>query len=266
MTTATLATPVSAKEASPAVRIEHARKSYGAVRAVDDLSLTVARGEIFGLLGPNGAGKSTLLSLAQGLRRPDSGTLQVLGLDVTMQAAALKHRIGVQLQRTSLLPDLTALQQVTTFARLYGRPLNRANALKLLERVALAERATSLPAKLSGGQQQRLSLALALVNEPELVFLDEPTAGLDPQARHNLWDTIRALKAEGRTVVLTTHYIEEAQALCDRVGIVDHGRLMALGTPAELISQLPPAAQPYGRGPTLEDVFLALTGRALRED
>lgn len=251
----------------PAIEVIEASKSYGSVRAVNALTLSVARGEVFGLLGPNGAGKTTLLSLLQGLRRPDRGQVRVLGLDMATRAREIKRRIGVQLQRTSLLPDLTALQQVGLFARLYGRELSRSGARQLLARVGLEERASSLPVTLSGGQQQRLALALALVNDPEIVFLDEPTAGLDPQARHNLWDLIRALRAEGRTVSLSTHYIEEAEALCDRVAILDHGRLLAVDTPGSL-TRRPPAAPAavISKAPSLEDVFLQLTGRAWREN
>jgi ABC-2 type transport system ATP-binding protein len=254
--------------ASVAIHVEHILKTYGDVRAVNDLSFTVYRGEIFGLLGPNGAGKTSTLGLLQGLRRADGGRVTVFGQDIATQAQAVKRRIGVQLQRTSLLPDLTALQQVELFAHLYGRQINRASALALLERVSLAEKASALPAKLSGGQQQRLALALALVNDPEIVFLDEPTAGLDPQARHSLWDLVLGLGMEARTVILTTHYIEEAEALCNRVGILDGGRLIALDTPSALIGGLaaPSApAAPSWRAPNLEDVFLHVTGRALRE-
>ncbi len=219
-----------------AVQVENLVKAYGDVKAVNDITFAVSQGEIFGLLGPNGAGKSTTLSILQGLRCADHGRVAVLGLDIDTHATQIKRRIGVQLQRTSLLPDLTALEQIELFARLYGRDLNRVNALKLLERVALTEKAKALPAKLSGGQQQRLALALALVNDPELIFLDEPTAGLDPQARHNLWDIVRGLRDDGRTVVLTTHYLEEAEALCHRVGIIDHGQLLALDTPGGLVN------------------------------
>ena len=252
--------------ASIAIHVEHLHKAYGDVRAVDDLSFSVYRGEIFGLLGPNGAGKTTTLGLLQGLRWADAGRVTVLGQDLAAHAQAVKRRIGVQLQRTSLLPDLTALQQVELFAHLYGRQINRASALALLERVSLAEKANALPARLSGGQQQRLALALALVNDPEIVFLDEPTAGLDPQARRNLWDLVRGLGAEARTVILTTHYLEEAEALCHRVGILDGGRLIALDTPAALLGRnAAPSAAPHGRALNLEEVFLQLTGRALRE-
>jgi ABC-2 type transport system ATP-binding protein len=257
---------MTAHDDNTAFEVENVSKAFGAVRAVDGLSLSAARGEVFGLLGPNGAGKSTLLSLMQGLRRPDAGRVRVLGLEMATHAAEIKRRIGVQLQRTSLVPDLTAVEQVGLLARLYGRQLSRASARQLLERVGLGDKARALPAKLSGGQQQRLALALALVNDPEIVFLDEPTAGLDPQARHNLWDLIRSLRAEGRTVSLSTHYLEEAEALCDRVAILDHGRLLALDTPAALVGGTRAQAAPAARTePTLEGVFLELTGRAWRE-
>jgi ABC-2 type transport system ATP-binding protein len=223
---------------SPVIEVADLVKAYPGVKAVDGVSFRVGAGEIFGLLGPNGAGKSTTLSMIEGLRRPDAGTVRVLGFDPATRPAAVKQRIGVQLQSTSLLPDLSALEQVALFARLYGRAANRATALALLERVALADKANALPGQLSGGQQQRLALALALVNDPEILFLDEPTAGLDPQARHNLWDLVRALRAEGRTVVLTTHYLEEAEVLCERVGIIDSGKLLALDTPGALINAM----------------------------
>lgn len=250
-----------------AIQIENLKKSYGTVQAVNDLSFTVQRGEIFGLLGPNGAGKSTTLSILQGLRAADAGRVEVLGLNFATHVAHIKQRVGVQLQRTSLLNEFSALAQVELFAQLYGRALSRVNALELLERVALKDKAHARPNKLSGGQQQRLALALALVNDPELIFLDEPTAGLDPQARRNLWELVQQLRAEGRTVLLTTHYIEEAEALCDRVGIIDHGQLLALDPPPALIRRFfnPAANLPGQRAPNLEDVFLQLTGRALRE-
>lgn len=250
-----------------AIQVENLKKSYGTVQAVNDLSFTVQRGEIFGLLGPNGAGKSTTLSILQGLRAADAGHVEVLGLSFATHAAHIKQRVGVQLQRTSLLNELSVLAQVELFAQLYGRSLNRTTALELLERVALKDKANARPNKLSGGQQQRLALALALVNDPELIFLDEPTAGLDPQARRNLWELVQQLRAEGRTVLLTTHYIEEAEALCDRVGIIDYGQLLALDPPPALIRRFfnPAASVPGQRPPNLEDVFLQLTGRALRE-
>ncbi len=246
----------------PIVTVRGLRKTYpGGVRAVDGLSFEVQPGEIFGLLGPNGAGKTTTLGLLEGLLQPDGGQVRVLGLDLPAQAAAVRRRIGVQLQRTSLIPDLTVREQLEVFARLYEMPNPRRLAADLLARLNLTHKAEALPDALSGGQQQRLALALALVNEPQLVFLDEPTAGLDPQARRSLWRLIRELQAQGRTVILTTHYMEEAERLCDRVAIMDHGRLLALGAPSQLTAQLPPVAGPR---PSLEDLFLHLTGEEVR--
>lgn len=239
------------------IEVQNMSKHYGEIKAVNDISFAVKSGEIFGLLGPNGAGKSSILSVMQGLRSPTSGAVHIFGLDVCTDSRRIKQRIGVQLQSTSLLPDLNALEQVLLFAKLYGRSLTRERAIELLKQVALSEKANALPAKLSGGQQQRLALALALVNDPEILFLDEPTAGLDPQARRNLWDLVQSLRRDGRTIVLTTHYMEEAEALCDRVGIIDSGNLLALDTPNALI-------QHYGER-SLEDVFLKLTGRRIRE-
>ena len=220
------------------IRVEHISKSYGKVKAVNDVSFTVERGEIFGFLGPNGAGKTTTLSILEGLHKADSGRVSVLGMDIDSDTKSVKHRIGVQLQSTSLLPDLTVFEQVGLFGRLYGCRPERGEIESLLGRVGLSDKASVFPDKLSGGQQQRLSLALALVNQPEIIFLDEPTTGLDPQSRHVLWDIIRGLREQGRTVVLTTHYMEEAEALCDRVGIIDRGQLVVLDTPGALINSL----------------------------
>jgi ABC-2 type transport system ATP-binding protein len=220
-----------------AVEVTDMKKSFGTTRAVDGISFNVQAGEIFGLLGPNGAGKTTTVSILQGLRRADGGRVRVLGRDINAEPRQVKQRVGVQLQRTSLLPELTVLEQMDLFARLYGRQLDRATATQLLKRVALADKAHTLPARLSGGQQQRLAMALALVNDPEIVFLDEPTASLDPQARRNLWHIVRDLRATGCTILLTTHYMEEAEFLCDRVGIIDRGRLLALDGPAALIQR-----------------------------
>lgn len=220
------------------IRVEHIFKSYGEVKAVVDVSFTVERGEIFGFLGPNGAGKTTTLSILEGLQMVDSGHVSVLGIDIDTDTKSVKQRIGVQLQSTSLLPDLTVFEQVKLFGQLYGCKPERSEIESLLGLVGLSEKTSVFPDKLSGGQQQRLSLALALVNHPEIVFLDEPTTGLDPQSRHVLWNIIRGLREQGRTVVLTTHYMEEAEALCDRVGIIDHGRLVALDTPGALINHL----------------------------
>jgi ABC-2 type transport system ATP-binding protein len=213
-------------------------KSFGKITAVDDLSFSVRKGEIFGFLGPNGAGKTTTLTILEGLQKADSGQVTLLGLDINTNTRAVKQRIGVQLQSTSLLPDLTVLEQVQLFAQLYGRQPGADEIVTLLQQVGLAMKTAVLPDRLSGGQQQRLALALALINRPEIIFLDEPTTGLDPQSRHALWDIICTLRDQGKTVVLTTHYMEEAESLCDRVGIIDRGKLVALDTPGALINRL----------------------------
>jgi ABC-2 type transport system ATP-binding protein len=241
-----------------AVQVEKLTKSYDTVKAVAGVSFEVRAGEIFGMLGPNGAGKSTTLSVLQGLRHADGGEVKVLGLDVRSHAAQIKQRIGVQLQRTSLLPNLTALAQVELLARLYGRAISRREAMKLPGRVSLDEKAGASPSKLSGGQQQRLALALALVNDPTLIFLDEPTAGLDPHARREVWNIFRRLHDEGRTIVMTTHYLEEAETLCQRVAVIAHGKLLAMDTPQAIINGADGSA-------SLEEVYLQLTGRKVRE-
>ena len=222
----------------PIIQVKNLCKAYGRVQAVNDISFTVQAGEVFGFLGPNGAGKTTTLSILEGLRRPDSGSVTLFGMDMARYAPEIKRRIGVQLQSTSLMAEFSALEQILLFARLYGRQLSRQAALEMLEKVSLAEKANVLPHKLSGGQKQRLALALAQVNQPEVLFLDEPTSGLDPQSRRMLWESIRQHQAEGRTIVLTTHYMDEAEALCQRVAIIDQGKLAALDTPAALIGQI----------------------------
>ncbi len=303
-----------------AVRVSGLRKRYGDVEAVAGIDFEVRRGEVFGLLGPNGAGKTTTIEILEGLRTPDGGEATVLGLDMRHDADALKSRIGVQLQTAALYPRLTVTELVDLFASFYPRSLPTAEVVRLL---GLAERRRAQSRQLSGGQRQRLSVALALVNDPELVFLDEPTTGMDPAARRSLWEIVRGLRDRGRTVVLTTHYMEEAEVLCDRLAIMDHGRILEMGTVEELVSRrfreravhferlpgvddaalaaLPGvrrvaheedgetllytadvaatigallalaeehAAEPRGlgiRSPSLEDVFLALTGRAIRD-
>lgn len=220
------------------IRVEHLAKSFGKVKAVVDLSFDVKRGEVFGFLGPNGAGKTTTLGILEGLYKADSGYAHVLGMDIAKDMNSIKHQIGVQLQNTSLLPDLTVFEQIQLFGKLYDGKLRRGEIETLLGQVGLSDKASVLPDKLSGGQQQRLSIALALVNKPEIVFLDEPTTGLDPQSRRALWDLIRSLRDQDKTVVLTTHYMEEAETLCDSTGIIDHGKLVALDTPGELINSL----------------------------
>jgi ABC-2 type transport system ATP-binding protein len=218
----------------PVIEVRDVYKAYGAVKAVNGISFDVASGEIFGLLGPNGAGKTTTMEMLEGLQGPDSGSLRVLGLDVSGQRTAIKERIGVQLQTAALFPQLTVEELLTLFGSFYRRRLSVERLLKDLD---LEEKRSARSKDLSGGQRQRLSVALALVNDPELVFLDEPTTGLDPAARRGLWDLILGLKHQGRAVLLTTHYLEEAEAICDRVAIMDHGRVLDIGTSNELIGR-----------------------------
>jgi ABC-2 type transport system ATP-binding protein len=303
----------------PVIGVANLCKCYGDVKAVDGVSFEVARGEVFGMLGPNGAGKTTTIEVLEGLRQPDSGTVRVFGLDVVHHPEAIKQRIGVQLQSVSLYPRLTVTELLDLFGSFFSHHLP---TKQLIDAVDLGERAKARSMNLSGGQQQRLSIALALVNDPELVFLDEPTTGLDPQARRSLWDLIKGLQEKGKSVMLTTHYMEEATELCDRVAIMDHGHILEMGSVPELIGRrfkeravffdsnpkLPVdqlarlggvtrAAQEDGqtvlyskdvpgtigallatadglnvephnlgiRQATLEDVFLDLTGRALRD-
>ncbi|NUS73051.1 MAG: ABC transporter ATP-binding protein [Corynebacteriales bacterium] len=218
------------------ITVHKLHKSYGSVRAVDDVSFEVAEGEFFGILGPNGAGKTTTLELIEGLREPDKGTIHTLGLTPWPRNKALLPRIGVQLQATSFFERLTAREQLQTWGSLYGTSKGRAD--EMLELVGLADKAGTRTEDLSGGQAQRLSLACSLIHDPELVFLDEPTAALDPQARRNLWDLLRTINKQGRTVILTTHYMDEAELLCDRVAIMDHGKILANDAPATLVRNL----------------------------
>lgn len=218
------------------IEVTGLRKRYGDVRAVDGVTFSVEEGEFFGILGPNGAGKTTTLEIIEGLREPDEGDLTVLGMSPWPRNSKLLPRIGVQLQASSFFERLTAREQLRTFGSLYGAPPKKADAM--LELVGLDDKADTRVEKLSGGQAQRLSIACALVHDPELVFLDEPTAALDPQARRNLWDVLRAINTEGRTIVLTTHYMDEAESLCDRVAIMDAGSILRLGPPAVLVRGL----------------------------
>jgi ABC-2 type transport system ATP-binding protein len=218
------------------ISVQNLRKSYGSKVAVGGVSFEVEQGEFFGILGPNGAGKTTTLEMLEGLRKPDDGQLTVLGLPPWPRNPALLPRIGVQLQSTSFFERLTAREQMRTFASLYGVPARRAD--EMLGIVGLDEQAETKAEQLSGGQSQRLSTACAMVHDPELVFMDEPTGALDPQARRNLWDLLRQINADGRTVVLTTHHMDEAETLCDRVAIMDHGEILQLGAPAALVRGL----------------------------
>jgi ABC-2 type transport system ATP-binding protein len=219
-----------------AITVRDVHKAYGDLRAVDGVSFDVGEGEFFGILGPNGAGKTTTLEIIEGLREPDAGEVTVLGMRPWPRNPALLPRIGVQLQASSFFERLTAREQLRTFASLYGVGPQRADAM--LEVVGLTGSAATRTEKLSGGQAQRLSIACALVPGPDVLFLDEPTGSLDPQARRNLWDLLRAIAAEGRTVVLTTHHMDEAETLCERVAVMDHGKILQIGKPSELIRGL----------------------------
>jgi ABC-2 type transport system ATP-binding protein len=218
----------------PVIRVRGLVKRYGDLVAVDGIDFDVAPGEIFGLLGPNGAGKTTTVEILEGLRSPESGEAMVLGIDVKKDATPLKPRIGVSLQTAALYPKLTVTELIDLFRSFYPTSRPTAELIGLME---LGERKDAQTRELSGGQRQRLAVALALVNDPELVFLDEPTTGLDPAARRALWELVLDLKAKGRTVLLTTHYMEEAELLCDRLAIMDHGRILEMGTVEELVSK-----------------------------
>jgi ABC-2 type transport system ATP-binding protein len=219
----------------PILQVDNLVKHYGDVQAVRGVSFSVDEGEVFGLLGPNGAGKTTTVEILEGLRNPDGGSVRVCGFDPQVSARELKHEIGASLQSTSLPDKLRVMEALRLFAGFYKR---RRDPEELLRRFGLEEKRNTYYSKLSGGQKQRLALAMALLNDPRVLFLDEPTAGLDPQGRRSLWDVVRGMKAEGRTTMLTTHYMDEAEALCDRLAIIDHGRILRSGTPAELIASL----------------------------
>jgi ABC-2 type transport system ATP-binding protein len=223
---------------TPIITISNLVKTYGAFTAVDHIDLTVERGEIFGILGPNGAGKTTTLEMIEGLRTPDSGLITVAGVDAVKHSDQVRPLIGVQLQTTALFEYLNASELIELFGGLYSVPTPPDRISTLLGMVGLNEKATSQVNTLSGGQRQRLSIALALVNDPQIVFLDEPTTGLDPGARRDLWQMIRDIRAAGTTVVLTTHYMEEAEVLCDRVAVMDRGTVIACDTPGALIAAL----------------------------
>jgi ABC-2 type transport system ATP-binding protein len=214
------------------IEIKQLTKKYGDFTAVDAISFVVQRGELFGILGPNGAGKTTTLEMLEGLKGITTGEVIFDGQDVKHHTRQVKHQIGVQLQASSFFDGLNLKELLDTFAALYGR---KVDALKLLKDVQLEEKAHQKVKELSGGQKQRLSIAVALVNDPKVLYLDEPTTGLDPQARRNLWDLIQSIKKQGKTIILTTHYMEEAEVLCDRIAIMDHAKIVALGTPLELM-------------------------------
>jgi ABC-2 type transport system ATP-binding protein len=214
------------------IEVSNLVKSYGIVTAVNQISFEVTQGEVFGMLGPNGAGKTTTVEIVEGLRIADSGTVTVLGIDVSKDATAVKERVGVQSQSPALFPGLRVREIVSFFRSLYKKSIPTSQIIAL---ASLQESQDVLFRNLSGGQQQRLSVALAFVNDPEIIFLDEPTTGLDPQARRSMWEVIETFRRAGKTVVLTTHYMEEAQRLCDRIAIMDYGKIIALGSPQHLI-------------------------------
>ena len=303
---------------NPIIHVAGIRRTYGRTVAVDEVSFDVEPGEIFGLIGPNGAGKTTTMECVEGLRTPDRGTISVLGLDPRREGHALQERIGVQLQEAQLQKRIKVWEAVSLWASLYRTPLN---GDRLIDQLGLSDKRDAWFMTLSGGQKQRLFIALALINDPELVFLDELTTGLDPQARRAIWDLVRGIRQRGKTVFLTTHLMEEAERLCDRVAILDHGRIIDIGTPDELVRRHCPERTVFvasedstaserfraiplvqsvtgqgsrltirGRGedlvtevircvaehriqvsdfrtelPTLEDVFLTLTGHAIRD-
>jgi ABC-2 type transport system ATP-binding protein len=243
-----------------AIVIEHLAKKYQDVTALDDLNLQVAKGELFGLLGPNGAGKTTTINILCGLIKPTKGSAQILGYDVQKETSKVKEHIGVCTQETAIYPYLTAVENLELFGNLHtlDQKTLKTRSTMLLDKMGLAEDAKRKASKYSGGMKRRLSLALALIHDPEIAFLDEPTVAMDPQSRHAVWDFIKDQKSRGKTVILTTHYMEEAEELCDRVGIIDHGRLIALGTPKQLIAK--------NGVKNLEEVFIQLTGRNIREE
>ena len=216
------------------IEVSHLTKQYGSFTAVNDVSFSVTQGETFGLLGPNGAGKTTTLEIIEGLKPATSGQVTVEGIDVAKHPAAVKAVIGVQLQASTFFDNLNLVELIDTFASCYDR---KVNARALLDEVQLGEKARSMAKELSGGQKQRLSIAIGLVNDPKVLFLDEPTTGLDPQARRNLWELVKQIKAKGKTVVLTTHYMDEAEVLCDRIAIMDRARIVAMDTTAQLLAK-----------------------------
>lgn len=243
-----------------AITINNLTKKYEDKLALDNLNLQVAKGELFGLLGPNGAGKTTAISVLCGLVKPTSGTANIYNYDVQRDQQQVKGLIGVCIQETAIYPYLTGKENLELFGNLYGlnKKTIKERSTLLLTKMGLTEDAKRLTAKYSGGMKRRLSLAMALVNDPQIAFLDEPTVAMDPQSRRAVWDIIKEQKSKGKTIILTTHQMEEAEELCDRVGIIDHGKLIALGSPKELVAK--------NRVKNLEEVFLQLTGRNMRED
>ena len=243
-----------------AIVIDNITKKFEDVTAVDGLSLTVEKGELFGFLGPNGSGKTTTINMLCGLLEPTTGSAKICGYDIRKETNNVKELIGVSPQETAVYPALTGKENIELFASLHTMPKEklRRNVDELLKKLSLQDQSKRRAGKYSGGMMRRINLAMALVHDPEIAFLDEPTVGMDPQSRQAVWDFIRELKTRNKTVLLTTHYMEEAEGLCDRIGIIDHGKLIALGTPQQLKRQF--------NSKNLEEVFLQLTGRRIREE
>jgi ABC-2 type transport system ATP-binding protein len=244
----------------PEIAIENLTKKFEDVTAVDALTLEIEKGELFGLLGPNGAGKTTLIQVLCGLLEPTSGSVHVGGYDVRKETAKVKELIGVCPQDTAAYYFLSGKENVELFGNLHAMPKEKLkkNTDELLEKMCLSGDANRRLGKYSGGMKRRINHIIALVHDPEIAFLDEPTVAMDPQSRHAVWDFIKELERKGKTIILTTHYMEEAQELCDRVGIMDHGKLIALGTPKQLMDKF--------KAKNLEEVFIELTGRKIREE
>ncbi len=250
----------------PIIQVKNLKKKYDEFEAVRGIDFEVNEGEVFGLLGPNGAGKTTTVEILEGLIKSTGGEAFINDLDVSKDTKSVKKIIGVQLQSVNFFEKLSLLEIVELFSTLYSYSVD---PNKILERVGLLNKKDSYFKTLSGGQKQRLSIAVALVNNPKVLFFDEPTTGLDPQARRNLWELIKSFQKEGKTVVLTTHYMEEAEELCDRVAIIDEGKIIKINSPSNLIDELTKSGFKSSkkiREATLEDVFIDLTGKSLRED
>ncbi|MEP7109795.1 MAG: ABC transporter ATP-binding protein [Ferruginibacter sp.] len=248
------------------ISVKNLKKNYGSFEAVKGISFDVFEGEIFGLLGPNGAGKSTTLEIMETLRQKTSGEVIVNGFDLDKQPESIKKIIGVQLQTSGFYPGLNLLELIALFSGLYNQPVEPMELLKL---VNLADKAKNRYKEMSGGQKQRFSIATTLINKPKIVFLDEPTTGLDPQARRNLWELVKDIRRKGTTVIMTTHYMDEAEQLCDRIAIMDEGRIIALASPDKMIDDLVAAGfekpKPM-KSANLEDVFISLTGKEMRDE
>jgi ABC-2 type transport system ATP-binding protein len=248
------------------IEVQNLVKKYGDFTAVKDISFTVDEGEIFGLLGPNGAGKSTTLEIIETLRQKTSGKVFVDGMDLDQQPNEIKKIIGVQLQTSGYYPGLNLSELIKLFCGLYNQ---KADVTEFLNQVNLNDKARAKYKELSGGQKQRFSIATTLINQPKIIFLDEPTTGLDPQARRNLWELISEIRKKGTTVIMTTHYMDEAEVLCDRVAVIDSGRIIAVDSPDKLIDDLVLSGferKKELKAATLEDVFIHLTGKSLREE